>query len=280
MFSDRDIERTADLLREAAATELLPRFRNLGVGDIREKGPGDLVTVADEACERRLAAGLSLILPGAPVVGEEAVAAEPGLVTHISAAEWAWIVDPLDGTANYARGHDWFAMIVALTYRGETVAGWIYDPIRGGMATASRGAGAHLDRARAMLPAESPLSGTSGFVGTRMIKAVLASTSPERRARIGKLTTLGCAGLEYMAMLRGESGFCLYRRTKPWDHAAGALMVREAGGVANRHDGHAYQPSDAVNAGILCASTDARWREIHGLLLGAGEPGTAAADTA
>lgn len=273
MFSDRDFERVADLLREAAAVELLPRFRNLGAGDIREKGPGDLVTVADEECERRLAAGLSLILPGAPVVGEEAVAAEPGLVAHIPEAEWAWIVDPLDGTANYARGDDRFAMIVALTHRGETVAGWIHDPIRGGMASASRGAGAHLDRARATLPAESPLSETSGFVGTRMIKALLAGTSPERRAQVGKLTTSGCAGLEYMAMLAGGSGFCLYRFTKPWDHAAGALMVREASGIANRHDGQFYRPSDAFNAGILCASSDARWREIHGLLLDAGDPG-------
>ena len=68
-----DPSRVAELMRETAAAELLPRFRNLAKDDIRQKRPGDVVTVADVASEQRLAAGLAKILPGVPVVGEEAV---------------------------------------------------------------------------------------------------------------------------------------------------------------------------------------------------------------
>src|SRR5512138_1658194 len=115
MLKSGDSERVAELMRETAAAELLPRFRALAKEDIRLKGPGDYVTVADEASEQRLASGLARILPGVPVVGEEAVEKEPDLVDLIARpGESCWIVDPLDGTANFASGKDRFAIIVCL----------------------------------------------------------------------------------------------------------------------------------------------------------------------
>ena len=107
MLSSADAGRVAELMRETAASELLPRFRALAKEDIRHEGPGDVVTVADEASEQRLASGLARILPGVPVVGEEAVETEPDLVDLIARpGETCWIVDPLDGTANFAAGKD------------------------------------------------------------------------------------------------------------------------------------------------------------------------------
>ena len=79
MLKPGDSQRVAELMRETAAAELLPRFRNLAKEDVRQKRPGDFVTVADLASEQRLASGLARILPGVPVVGEEAVENEPGL---------------------------------------------------------------------------------------------------------------------------------------------------------------------------------------------------------
>ena len=105
MLKPGDSQRVADLMRETAAAELLPRFRNLSKDDIRQKRPGDFVTVADVASEQRLAAGLAKILPGVPVVGEEAVEKDAGLLDLIARpGETCWIVDPLDGTANFAAG--------------------------------------------------------------------------------------------------------------------------------------------------------------------------------
>lgn len=264
-FCDGDVERVAELIAECAASELLPRFRKLARHEIREKAPGDLVTVADEACERRLADGLARILPGVPVVGEEAVAAEPGLLAHIREADAAWIVDPLDGTANFVRNNDRFAVIVALVRGGETIAGWIHDPVRGHMAFAVHGGGARLDGLPMRLPPSLPLGRSSGFVGARFKREFLRTTRPDVLKRLGRLTTFGCAGLEYIETVAGRSHFSFYRWTKPWDHAAGALLVREAGGVANRHDGRPYSPTQPVNAGILVASDTARWQELRAM---------------
>ncbi len=271
-FSDGDLERVADLMRQTAAAELLSRFRRLARHDIREKTPGDLVTVADEASEQRLATGLAKILPGVPVVGEEAVAAEPGLLVHIAEADAAWIVDPLDGTANFARGSDRFAMIIALVRRGETVAGWIHGPTHGRMATGTLGGGTLLDGQPARVPPAPPLKQSNGFVGAKFKREFLRKTRPEIIGRLGRLATYGCAGLEYIETLAGRSHFSFYRWTRPWDHAAGALLVREAGGVANRHDGQPYSPDQPIDAGILVASDPARWQELRTMFTASAAP--------
>jgi fructose-1,6-bisphosphatase/inositol monophosphatase family enzyme len=255
-------------MRETAAMELLPRLRKLAQDDIREKRPGDIVTVADEASERRLAAGLAQILPGVPVVGEEAVALEPGLLAHILESEAAWIVDPLDGTANFARGNDRFAMIVALVRGGETVAGWILDPVRDCMAIGSHGAGARLDNVPVRIPPALPLKECVGYVGAKFKREFLRKVRPDVLSRLGRVTTFGCAGIEYMRTLAGHSHFSFYRWTRPWDHAAGALLVQEAGGVANRHDGQPYSPGQPANAGILVAPDAARWQELRAMFTG------------
>src|SRR5882757_4956393 len=148
MLSAGDSQRVAELMRETAAAELVPRFRNLAEGEVREKRPGDVVTVADVAAEQRLAVGLAKILPGVPVVGEEAVEKEPGLVDLIGRpGEACWIVDPLDGTSTFAAGKDRFAMIICLVQDRSAVAGWILDVPRGRMGVAHKGQGVAVDGA-------------------------------------------------------------------------------------------------------------------------------------
>ncbi|HJQ60753.1 MAG TPA: inositol monophosphatase [Vineibacter sp.] len=269
---DGDVDRVAELMRDCAVTELLSRFGKLTSDEIRQKAKGDLVTVADEACERRIAAGLARIMPGVPVVGEEAVAAEPGLLAHIAEAEAAWIVDPLDGTANFARGNNRFAMIVALTQNGETVAGWILDPVRNRIAVGVRGSGVQLDGTAVRFPPALPLKQSTGFVGAKFKREFLRKIRPDVLARLRGVSTFGCAGLEYIKLLAGRSHFSFYRWTKPWDHAAGALLVQEAGGVANRHDGRPYSPTQPVDAGILVAPDARRWQELRAMFTAPAAP--------
>jgi fructose-1,6-bisphosphatase/inositol monophosphatase family enzyme len=249
-----DSERVAELMRETAAAELLPRFRNLAKHEIREKKPGDLVTVADVASEQRLAVGLAKILPGVPVVGEEAVEADPSLVDLIARpGETCWVVDPLDGTANFAAGRDRFAMIICLVHDTRTLGGWILDVPNDRMAVAEKGKGTTLDGAivRGTPPAGRP----NGLIGDRVLKEFNRQLTEQQRARLGDLTTLRCAGREYIEILTGKFSFSLYRMTKPWDHAAGALMLTEAGGGALRFNGAPYGPADPMESGIVAAST-------------------------
>jgi len=253
MLSPGDSQRVADLMRETAAAELLPRFRTLAKEDIRFKRPGDVVTVADVASELRLVDGLAKILPGVPVVGEEAVEKDPGLVELIGRpGEACWIVDPLDGTANFAAGKDRFAMIICLVQDRSAVAGWILDVPRGRMAVAHRGQGVTLDG--------TPVHGTPptrpliGFVGFKIRKEFDPQLPPAARQQLGRVSTLGCAGIEYLEILAGRADFSLYRMTKPWDHAAGTLMLAEAGGGSVRFDGQPYTPAQPINAGLIAAA--------------------------
>jgi len=143
-----DIDRVSRLIVEAAAEEIMPRYTKLAAGDVREKGPGDLVTVADEAMEHRLTALLQDLLPGSAVVGEEAAARDGAVLRRLATDEPVWIIDPVDGTSNFAQAKGDFGVMVALVVGGRGVAGWIYDPVGGRMATAELGAGAWLNGKR------------------------------------------------------------------------------------------------------------------------------------
>lgn len=252
MLKPGDSQRVAELMRETAAAELLPRFRNLAEEDIRQKRPGDFVTVADLAAEQRLASGLAKILPGVPVVGEEAVEGDAGLVELIArTGETCWIVDPLDGTSNFAAGRDRFAIIVALVHDRETVGGWILDVPNDRLAIALKGQGTTLDGVPIL--GKAPDRPPRGLASYRVRKEIDRQLAPRQRQRLGELTTLSCAGREYIEILRGTFDFNLYRMTKPWDHAAGALMLAEAGGRAVRFNGEPYRPAGRLEAGIIAA---------------------------
>lgn len=251
MLAAGDAVRVARLMREVAAAELLPRYRRLAEDEVSQKRPGDIVTVADIASERRLAAGLAAILPGVPIVGEEAVEQDAGLLELIDRSEMAWIVDPLDGTANFAADKETFAMIVALVCRGQTIAGWILEPLKGRMAIAIKGQGVEIDGRRVT---GRPMVQPQGYVGHAIRKAFQRKWPADRHAVVGPLTSLGCAGVEYLNILDGRAGFSIYRTTKPWDHAAGALMLAEAGGAARQFGGGPYVPGQARRAGVIGAA--------------------------
>src|SRR5215831_10905666 len=137
-----DAGKVGRIIAEIAAAEIMPYFEKLEHGDISEKKPGDLVTVADLAAERALTAALTGLAPGSIAVGEEAVAADPGAIGALKGDAPVWIIDPIDGTVNFASGNPVFAVMVALFTGSETVMSWIYDPVKQLMATAGRGEGA------------------------------------------------------------------------------------------------------------------------------------------
>ena len=119
-----------NLVRRAARTEILPRFRDLSMVRIEQKtGPQDLVTEADQQAEKMIARGLRQLFPDALVVGEEDVAANPGLVGKIADAPLAFTIDPVHGTWNFAHGLTQFGVILSATRHGTPVFGLLYDPI-------------------------------------------------------------------------------------------------------------------------------------------------------
>jgi len=264
-----DIERVTAVIREVAEEEALPRFRALKDGDVREKRAGDLVTVADLAVEARLAERLPELLPGSLVVGEEAVEEDATVLDRVTGNDFVWIIDPIDGTTNFAHGRPAFAVMVALTRGHEILAGWIHDPLGKRTAVAGRGEGTYLNGEKVRISAErdvKTLRGTLHF--GNYAHPEIGRLLERNRSRVNTHRSLRCAGQEYLRLMRGESDFALFTKTKPWDHCAGVLLHQEAGGAARLLTGKSYGPRDHAAPGLLMAPSEEAWRALHGRLLG------------
>ena len=138
-----DALRLGDILFRAAQAEIMPRFGRLIAGEVREKSSRfDIVTDADDATELAISTALVAAYPGAVVVGEEATARDHSLLDAIGVADLAFVVDPLDGTKNFASGLPLFGVMAAAAVRGEVVLAAIHDPVCRNTAFALRGEGA------------------------------------------------------------------------------------------------------------------------------------------
>ncbi|MEV0745634.1 inositol monophosphatase family protein [Streptomyces sp. NPDC050273] len=232
-FLAGDLTEVEAAVRAAAAAEIMPRYRQLAAHEIIEKnGPHDLVTTADRLAEEHLTAALSRLLPGSVVVGEEAVHADPTVYEALSGEAPVWIVDPVDGTRQFVRGEPGFCTLVALAHRGELLASWTYAAALDEMAVAVRGQGAMVN-------------GTAIRSGSPASDAVLRvamshpdyTTDAQKQALLGLRTEgidarpCGSAGLEYLAVARGDLDALAFNWEYAWDHAAGLLLVTEAGGT-------------------------------------------------
>ena len=245
----------AEAIQEIARMEILPRFQALSEHQIDQKTSAtDLVTEADLLAEKRLSALLLDLLPESVVVGEEACHDNPQLMDAIGISSVVWVVDPLDGTANFVHGRPFFATAVALVRDGKTEAGWLYDPMNDHMFCGYKGGSVTRNGVPVTLyPSDCPLSEKAGAPGP-VLPHVL-------EGRIGEYVHHRSAAHDYMALLSGRLDFATFRRILPWDHAAGVLLYSEIGGVTGLLDGRAYDPS--LSKGFLIAASDAAlWAEI------------------
>ena len=275
MMPDRsDLSAIAALLREVAGSIVMPRFGHIGPADMRTKsGPLDPVTVADEAAERALTAGLRALFPDVAVIGEESVAADPALLGAVAGPGPVFVIDPIDGTQNYAAGLPLFGLMIALVEGNETIAGLIHDPLRDDTMLATRGAGAFLLRGAAERAEFLPLRVASPAPLAQMIASVswqyMARAEKSRvlgsLAAIGQTPNLRCAAATYRAMASGHMHAAVSRRTLPWDHAAGTLIVEEAGGHVRRPDGEAWRPAD-IDGGLIAAADRDTWHRLRDAL--------------
>ncbi|MDA0663638.1 MAG: inositol monophosphatase [Proteobacteria bacterium] len=258
-----DPQRVADFIRETAMIDIMPRFQTLAAHEVIEKKPGDIVTIADREAEDRLTAMLSGLTPGTLVVGEEATHDDPDLLDRLDDDVPMWIIDPVDGTANFAAGRPLFAVMVAYIYKGETAGAWIYDPVRDLMAIAEHGDGAEINGGRLHL---APLD-----TGRKISGRVNFGSFPEERRPVLRQhftetfaleKSMRCAGQEFLALLDGQMQFRLYNQLWAWDHAPGVLLLREAGGHAGLIRGAPYRPTTRVQA-LLCAHDELSWHRLR-----------------
>ncbi len=257
-----DMQKVASAIAEAAETEIVPRFGKLEKEDIREKAPNDLVTVADLAMEARLTELLPKLLANSIVVGEEAVSVDAAVQDRLDGDQPVWVIDPVDGTANFARANPLIAVIVALVRKGETIAGWIHDPLTNETAMAEKGGGAWWRGERQSVSKSPDVIDMIGSLSAGYFPQPQRGALEERRKRVAGSFPLFCAGQEYLRLVDGRHDFSLYNRIKPWDHAAGVLLHAEAGGHAAKHDGTPYRPTDRIG-GLLMANDVDAWERLR-----------------
>jgi fructose-1,6-bisphosphatase/inositol monophosphatase family enzyme len=269
-FLDRHADDVEEAVRKAAAAEIMPRFRRLAAHEVDQKaGPHDLVTDADRRAEQHLTEALGALLPGSVVVGEEAVHANPASYEALQGDTPVWIVDPVDGTRQFVHGDPGFCTLVALVRSGVLLASWTYAPARDQLATAIRGRGAFLDGER--LYAGTPEPGRDLRVATSHPDY---TTDEQKRGLLGLWTDgvaprpCGSAGLEYLAVARGESDGVAFSWEAAWDHAAGLLLVEEAGGAHLTLTGEPFRITGGNALPFTAARDTATARRVRMLLAG------------
>lgn len=263
-----DLVQVSAIIEEIADAEIAERYHKLGADAVRAKdGPNDLVTIADEIAEGRLREALLALTPNAAFIGEEAAAADPAITRAIRTASQCWIVDPLDGTRNFVNGVDEFGSIVAYVEAGRTRAGWIRAIPDRATAMGALGAGVTYGGA----PIRPKPQAGERALGLRSTGWL---TPPWRERLVARLksqfnTKAGhCSAYAYLKLLAGEVDFKLSSRIHAWDHAAGALMLKEAGGEVRWLDtGEDYAPGESRDHPLLATAPGRRWADIARQLL-------------
>ncbi|MEL6913715.1 MAG: inositol monophosphatase [Pseudomonadota bacterium] len=258
-----------DAVRRAARAEILPRFRQLDEAEIASKSSvHDPVTAADIGAEAHLRAAIADILPGALIIGEEGVATDPAELDQVSHPGQVVVLDPVDGTWNFSRGLATFGTLLAVLEGGETVFGLLYDPVGDAWISATAGVGTWQVenglRRRCRIAPPPPLRDATGLHHGQGLTPEEWAAAAAIYPRIGRVTSTRASIWDYWLLVTGGAAFCLNRYLNVWDHAAGVLALREAGGHAALLTGQAYHPAQREGL-LLAASSEALWDEVAGL---------------
>ncbi len=221
------------------------------------KGPANFVSAADRRAEEMLYDDLSKARPGYGFIGEE------GGTREGSDKANTWIVDPLDGTTNFLHGIPQFAISIGLQREGVVIAGVIYNPANDELYIAERGKGAFLNDMRLRVAGRKKLNDCVIACGLphigrgdhELARREMAALQP----RVAGLRRFGAASLDLAFVAAGRLDGYWERNLKPWDIAAGLIMVREAGGTVSGIEGH----DNALDSGnVVCGN-----EVIHGELV-------------
>jgi myo-inositol-1(or 4)-monophosphatase len=240
-FAIRMARDAGRLLRDRVGTSI----------DIDHKGSINIVTDVDLASERLIREAISSYYPKHEILAEEGGLSESG-------SEYRWIIDPLDGTTNYAHGYPFFCVSIALECKGEVVLGVVYDPMRDELFSAERGGGAVLNNRPIEVSKTSDLM--QGLLSTGFPYDIKTSTltNLDHWANFAMnaqaLRRDGAAALDLCYVACGRFDGFWELRLSPWDTAAGALIVTEAGGQVSNFSGAPfsnYKPEIVASNALL-----------------------------
>jgi myo-inositol-1(or 4)-monophosphatase len=246
------VETAASIAREAGGV-LMGHLHKVAY---ETKGEQDLVTEADRASERLIVERLRSHFPSHGIVAEEGGG-------HTSPSSYRWFVDPLDGTTNFAHGNPVFNVTLGLECAGELICGVVYDPTRDEMFAAERGSGAHLNNRRIRASNSRTLKTaliSTGFPSTKRTENVNIHFYYQLAMISHGVRRAGAAAIDFAYVACGRLDAFWEFQLKPWDMAAGVLIVQEAGGTCTDMKGN---PVDLFGDHVVADNT-----HIHPELIG------------
>ncbi len=253
------LEALAQIVKTAAREELIPRFADT---ERRFKADGSIVTEADVAMQERLTSELAALAPQYRLLGEEMTPEEQQTLLQ-SSDQGLWCLDPVDGTSNFASGVPFFSVSLGLLIGRRPALGLVYDPIRDECFTAEAGEGAHMNGRRLHCQGGGlPLRKAIAVVDFKRLSPEL-SRALVARPPYSSQRNFGSVALEWCWLAANRYQVYLHGKQNLWDYAAGALILAEAGGVAENLEGEpffcaALPPRSAVAA--CDASLFAEWK--------------------
>lgn len=254
--------KVTEIIRDVAATEVMPRWRQLGSHDVQRKKDNSMVTVADEAAELSLTRRLSALLDEPMVVGEEAAEKNPQILQALSSYGTVWIVDPIDGTRSYADGSVDFGLMVALKYRGQLTHSWIFRPATNQLLVAEISAGATLNGDVLRLPGSSKPRGEQ-----RICLSNRFWPEQQRQPLINAAADFGTncdhinSNTTFSWLADGTIDVLLDPARRPWDVAPGVVLYEAMGGYALHLDGARYTARMPTQS-LLYAPNRDEWQEL------------------
>jgi myo-inositol-1(or 4)-monophosphatase len=246
---------------DKAGRALIRDFGEVEQLQVSRRGPGDYVTTADTNAEHIIRRELQKARPAYGLLMEEA-----GIVSGTDTSN-RWIVDPLDGTFNFLHGLPHFAVSIALERDGTAICGVVFDPIKDELFWAERGQGAYLNDRRLRVSGRRKLEDAAiatglplgGLDGTNKAETKFQSRFQQLLTDAGDLRVWGAAALDLAYVAAGRFDGFWDEDVKPWDTAAGLVLVREAGGLVSRCNGQDYD----FDAPDIVVAND----NLHGVLI-------------
>jgi len=234
---------------------ILQRFRQ--PHEIQMKGPADYVTEVDVRAEEAIVHTIQEAFPHHSFLAEEEHKPDQD-------AKYVWVIDPLDGTRNYIRGIPFFCTSIALVERGRTALGVIYDPLREETFTAQAGKGLHLNGKSVRFTKQTDLENAVvyfGFLPTRHAddRGLSLPLLMHLRPRIEAVRTMGSAALSLAYVACGRLDVACHDHLNAWDMIAGALLIKEVGGIATGFEG---KPISVASESIIAASSPSLHAEV------------------
>ncbi len=209
---------------------ILPKYQNLKDEDIKYKNVSDLVTSVDIAAEKELKKNLLKLLPSSNFVGEEEYSLNENIIKFYQEDNYCWTVDPIDGTTNFVKGGDKFAIMIALTLKEKILYSWIYKPLENSMCNAIYGEGSFINKNRIITKSIESLNNAIGSISTKYWNDEDFEKIKSLKNEFAKVKSYGCIGFEYIDIALGKRNFAILSKLSPWDHIPGILFIRESGG--------------------------------------------------